>query len=99
MNDNILKQAADTYPGLILPPYDGLTALVGYESVCAFADAFGGSNLYVPLKRHIFKECLMQAAVCEFNGANYVELARKYGFCEQQVRKLVKRRRAAAQTG
>ena len=99
MNDDILKQAADAYPGLILPPYDGLTALVGYESVCAFADAFGGCNLYVPMKRHIFKDCLMQAAFSEFNGANYGQLARKYGFCEKQVRKIVKRNRAAAQSG
>jgi len=98
MNDNILKQAADAYPGLILPPYDGLIELVGYESVCAFADAFGGCNLYVPLKRYIFKDCLMQAAVNEFNGVNYTQLARKYGFCEKHVRRVV-RRRGAAQTG
>ena len=93
MTDESLMDAALKFPGLIMPPYGEIIGKLGFTPVFEFAEHFGGCQVYVPRKRHIFKDCLENAVLQEFDGANYVYLAVKYGFCEKTVRKIVKKSR------
>ena len=90
MTNERIKEAAVTYPGMILKPYDEIFGKLGFEPLSVFAERFGGCQVYVPRIRHIFKDCLAKALINEFDGANYADLAVKYGFCEKNVRDIVK---------
>jgi Mor family transcriptional regulator len=63
--------------------------IMGYEGLCAFADTYGGSTIYVPLKRSIIRPCVFQAVREEYNGVNAVELVRKYAVPMSTIRKIV----------
>ena len=91
MSKSILKEAAMSYPDLVLPPYDAIMNHDGFEAVCAFSELLGGSTVYVPGSRFIFSSCLLALAKKEFDTKNVslVALARKYGFTERHLRKMI----------
>ena len=91
MNKSILREAAKNYPGLVLPPYDAIINLDGFDAVCAFSELLGGTTVYVPSCRSIFSACLLAQAKKEFDTKNVslVALARKYGFTERHLRKII----------
>ena len=91
MSKSILREAATKYPDLVLPPYDAIMKYDGFDAVCAFAEQLGGVSVYVPSSRTIFSECLMALAKKEFDTKNVslVALARKYGFTERYLRKMI----------
>ena len=91
MDKKFLKEVAIKYKGLIQPPYDLMMDLEGFDTICAFADSFGGSSVYVPSLRTIFSECLEKDMLEQYNGANVRYLVRKYGFTERHIRDLLKR--------
>ena len=89
MDKAILKQAALKHPAELMQPYDSLLESVGVDAVLAFAEELGGSTVYVPSARTIFARCLELEAMREFNGTNFTGLAKKYGFTERQIRRMV----------
>lgn len=91
MNDNYLKELATTYTEEILPPFDTLISLVGYDAICKMADMLGGSAIYIPTKKRIFNGCIRQQILKDFDGTNYKELARKFGYCERTVRSILEK--------
>ena len=88
MNKSILKRAALNNKEDILAPYDVIIDMDGFEAVCAFSELLGGNTYYVPNVKKIFQRCLEKEAINEFDGGNYIILARKYGFSESHLRKL-----------
>ena len=91
MDERIVKQAARRYQDHILPPYDAIMDMDGFEAICAFSKTFSGSSIYVPRLRTIFGQCLEMDMLTNYNGANVRELVQKYGFSERHVRDLIKR--------
>ena len=91
MNKSVLREAAKNYPQLVLPPYDVIMKLDGFDAVCAFSELLGGASVYVPSSRTIFSACLLALAKKEFDSKNtsLVALARKYGFTERHLRKMI----------
>ena len=91
MSKSVLREAARSYPELILPPYDAIIRHDGFDAVCAFSELLGGSPVYVPSCRTIFSACLMALAKKEFGTKNVslVALARKYGFTERHLRNMI----------
>lgn len=94
MTKNLLRDAAERHPGLVMPPYDAIAAqggLDGFEAVWAFAHYLGGSTVYVPCVRTIFAECLLAEARRELGEGRAAPraLARKYGFTERHLRRLL----------
>ena len=91
MSKSVLREAATKYPSLILPPYDTIIKHDGFDAVCAFSELFGGASVYVPSSRSIFSACLLALAKKEFDAKNIslVALARKYGFSERHLRKMI----------
>ena len=91
MSNSILREAATKYPDLVLPPYDAIIKHDGFDAVCAFSEQLGGAAVYVPSSRTIFSACLLALAKKEFDTKNVslVALARKYGFTERHLRKMI----------
>lgn len=89
MNKEILRQAAQLHPTEILQPYDAMIEMDGFDAICAFAEHLGGLTIYVPSARSIFSRCLELEARKEFNGKNLNMLAKKYGYTERHMRRLM----------
>ena len=93
MDERIVKKAARRYQDCILPPYDAMIDMDGFEAICAFSKTFSGTSVYVPRLRTIFGQCLEKDMLMNYNGANVRELVQKYGFSERHVRDLLRRER------
>lgn len=88
MNDDQLKEIALRYKDDILLPYDSIIDVIGFEAICAIADAFHGSSIYIPHKKRIFGKCLAKQIIKDFDGS-YQDTARRFGCCERQVREII----------
>ena len=89
MNKAFLRDVAVLHPHLILPPYDEILNMDGFDAICAFSQAFSGSSVYVPSLKSIFKDCIEQEIRNSFNGRNISALAKNFNFSERHVRNLV----------
>jgi Mor family transcriptional regulator len=89
MEKELIRLAADKHKPDIPEPFDEIMKICGYEAICTLCECLGGSTVYIPTLHTIFKRCLEREAIDEFDGGNYVKLARKYGFSERHLRKLV----------
>ena len=89
MNKSTLKNAALNHPLQIMQPYDAMLGLDGIDAILAFAEHLGGMTVYVPNERTIFARCLELEARREFNGHNYAILAKKYGYTERHIRRIL----------
>jgi Mor family transcriptional regulator len=69
-----------------------LQDVIGEEAAKRFVEHYSGSNLYTPQK--ILLEMKHEKIIEEFKkGASYKELARRYGFTERHIRRIVHKRR------
>ena len=90
MQKFIIRQAAMRHPTSIPPPYDEIMGLEGFDAIYTLCETLGGSTVYIPSARKMFMECLTKEAMAEFTGYNYAGLAKKYGFSERHLRRLLK---------
>jgi len=90
MDKKTLRQAAQNHPESILHPYDALINKDGFDTIYTLCEIIGGATIYVPSIRKMFAQCLEKEALREFNGYNHEALARKYGFSDRHLKKLVK---------
>ena len=91
MNERIIRQVAMQYPDLILPPYDAIMDMDGFDAVCAFSRTFSGTSVYVPSLRTIFGKCIEKSIIEQYNGTNVREMVQKYGYSERHVRDILLR--------
>jgi Mor family transcriptional regulator len=89
MNKAILQKAALLHPNEILKPYDCMLEQDGFNAMFTFTEQFSGLTIYVPSLRCILARCLELEIKKEFNGTNLSGLAKKYGFSERHVRRMV----------
>lgn len=73
----------------IIYPFDELIDKLGFDTVYILSESLGGSNLYIPKLRKIFKVPMDKQIKKEFDGGNYLELSRKYGLCERSIRNII----------
>jgi len=83
------RHLAANYPASIIEPFDAYYIEFGFDPMYGILEHFSGMQIYVPGARTVFMDCILQDARHEFNGANYKELARKYGFSERALRRLL----------
>ena len=85
-----LRHAAERHRHAIMQPYDAMWGLDGFDAICTFADLMEGRTIYVPRKGIIFAGCIaLQARQEYFAGSTIAELAKKYGYSERHIRRLV----------
>ena len=93
MNQEIMKetmrQAALKHVNEVMAPYDTIMEQGGFDAICAFTEQLGGLTIYVPSARTIFGRCLEIEAQKEYDGKNLIALAKKYGYTERHMRRMV----------
>lgn len=80
------KNAALSNKEDILPPFDILIDIVGFEGVQLLCQEMSGSSLYIPTLNRIFRECLYKQIPKEFDGSNYRKLCKRYDLSERTIR-------------
>ena len=85
----IIKNAAQKYPSLVWKPFDALMEEIGFEPLFALTEEFGGSMVYIPTKKTMFKYCLAKEIINEFDGGNHKYLAGKYDFSVKGIRDIL----------
>ena len=89
MNLAAVRAAAKKYQDLVLHPYGAMLDMDGFEAVCTFVSTYGGSNIYVPSVRTIFKDCIEQDIMNQ-RDKNIRDIIKVYGFSEKYIRELIR---------
>lgn len=59
--------------------------VVGVEGIIRLSDYFGGTTIYIPKKRELVKNLVIEKIQAEYRGTNIRELAQKYNVSESFV--------------
>jgi Mor family transcriptional regulator len=90
MTKKTLFQVAKRYKKYVLPPYDVIMDMNGFDAICAFSELFGGEYVYVPSLRTIFGKCIKREILQQYTGENIYELSNDFGFSKRHIRNLVR---------
>ncbi|WP_394867505.1 Mor transcription activator family protein [Paraclostridium bifermentans] len=75
-----------------LPPqFENIAMEIGIDRVKALFKEFGGTSVYFPTEKMIYKEARDREIIEEFNGFNIKELASKYRMSESYVRAIIRK--------
>ncbi|KGJ47980.1 hypothetical protein KD33_17445 [Clostridium sp. NCR] len=75
-----------------LPPqFENIATEIGIDRVKALFKEFGGTSVYFPTEKMIYKEARDREIIEEFNGFNVKELASKYRMSESYVRAIIRK--------
>lgn len=69
--------------------YPRLVLVLGKEKALRVINLYSGSLIYFPEIRASCREKIKSLILEQFTGYNYTELARRYGYSERYIRKLV----------
>ena len=87
------ETAAAAYPDEILEPFDIYYKLAGFKALCYLTEEFGGTTLYIPKTKALFKDCLISVIKKEYNGEynrnNIKKLARKYDYSVNGIKNIL----------
>ena len=72
---------------------------VGVEGLVSLCEHFGGSSIYIPQKRELFKNKIYSMIYREYDGSNIKRLAVKYDVSEATVYNIVRDRVATKKGG
>ena len=89
MDKSLLRKVAILHPSHVMQPYDTLLEMCGFDALYEFTQQLGGLSIYVPLTRKVFSKCLEIEARKEFTGDNYSALAKKYGYADRHMRRIL----------
>jgi len=92
MNNLFLKEIVGNSYNDIMPPFDSIINIIGFNSLCVLTEQFGGSSIYIPTKKRLFANCIARQIKKEFNGGNYRQLAIKYNLCERTIRNITRKK-------
>ena len=78
-----------------LPPqFENIANRLGIEKVKWLFKEFGGTSVYFPTEKMIYKESRDREIFNEFNGFNIKELASKYNMSESYIRAIIRQKKA-----
>ncbi len=78
-----------------LPPqFENIAIELGIDKIKALFKEFGGTSVYFPTEKMIYKESRNREILSEFNGFNIKELASKYNMSESYVRAIIRQKKA-----
>ena len=77
-----------------LPPqFESLAMKVGIDITKVLFKEFGGTSVYFPTEKMIYKDARDREIIEKFNGFNVKELASKYNMSESYVRSIIRNSR------
>ncbi|MEX6588253.1 Mor transcription activator family protein [Paraclostridium bifermentans] len=75
-----------------LPPqFENIAMEIGIDRVKALFKEFGGTSVYFPTEKMIYKEARDREIIEKFNGFNVKELASNYRMSESYVRAIIRK--------
>ncbi|MGL5712307.1 MAG: Mor transcription activator family protein [Paraclostridium sp.] len=80
-----------------LPPqFENIANRLGIDKAKWLFEEFGGTSVYFPTEKMIYKEARDREIVSEYNGFNHRELAVKYNMSESYIRAIINRNKKSA---
>ena len=80
-----------------LPPqFENIADRIGLDKAKMLFEEFGGTSVYFPTEKMIYKEARDREIISQFNGFNHKELAVKYDMSESYVRAIINRHKKSA---
>lgn len=70
---------------------ENIAMRVGIDITKVLFEEFGGTSVYFPTEKMIYKEARDRDIIEEFNGFNVKELASKYRMSESYVRAIIRK--------
>ncbi|MEG0022513.1 MAG: Mor transcription activator family protein [Bacilli bacterium] len=78
-----------------LPPqFENIAVKLGIDITKVLFEEFGGTSVYFPTEKMIYKESRDREILSKFNGFNIKELASKYNMSESYVRAIIRQKKA-----
>lgn len=73
-----------------LPPqFENIAKKIGIDNAKMLFEEFGGTSVYFPTEKMIYKEARDREIVSKYNGFNHKELATKYNMSESYIRAII----------
>lgn len=85
--EGVLK-LKDIKPEQLQPVYNDLCNIVGLNSMLLIYSSYKGQQISFPQKL-FSKEYIAAQILSEYDGSNIKSLAKKYGFSERWIRKII----------
>ena len=80
-----------------LPPqFENIAIELGIDKIKALFKEFGGTSVYFPTEKMIYKEARDREIISQYNGFNHKELAAKYNMSESYIRAIINRHKKSA---
>ncbi|MGL5754369.1 MAG: Mor transcription activator family protein [Paraclostridium sp.] len=77
-----------------LPPqFENIAVKLGIDITKVLFEEFGGTSVYFPTEKMIYKESRDREILSKFNGFNIKELASKYNMSESYVRAIIRQKK------
>ena len=78
-----------------LPPqFENIALKIGIDITKMLFEEFGGTSVYFPTEKMIYKESRDREILSKFNGFNIKELASKYNMSESYIRAIIRQKKA-----
>ncbi|MFR4164039.1 MAG: Mor transcription activator family protein [Paraclostridium sordellii] len=78
-----------------LPPqFENIAIRIGIDITKVLFEEFGGTSVYFPTEKMIYKEARDREILSKFNGFNIKELAINYNMSESYVRAIIRQKKA-----
>lgn len=69
--------------------FENIAIRLGIEKAKWLFEEFGGTSVYFPTEKMIYKEARDREIISEYNGFNHKELASKYNMSESYIRSII----------
>ncbi|MGL5713886.1 MAG: Mor transcription activator family protein [Paraclostridium sp.] len=80
-----------------LPPqFENIANKLGIEKAKWLFEEFGGTSVYFPTKKMIYKDARDREIMADYNGFNHKDLAIKYNMSESYIRAIINRHKKSA---
>ena len=89
MNLQHIKQAVDQNLTSVPEPFKTILSLAGFDGIIELCESFGGTSIYIPHTKSVFRDCIRLQVKKEFKSDNYKELCIRYGLSERTVRNII----------
>ncbi len=84
--EKVYAEVAKKHIELVQEEYKVFIDLLGIDSFIKFIYYFGGSQVYFPTYKSVFKNCIRKEIIKEYDGRNIFSLCVKYGLSERVIR-------------
>lgn len=74
--------------------FENIAIRVGIDITKVLFEEFGGTSVYFPTEKMIYKEARDREILSKFNGFNIKELASKYNMSESYIRAIIRQKKA-----